>query len=207
MIHETSRVTISGQGRLVRRRSLLQIGALGAIGLTLPNFLRWEASARAAGQVQTQARNAILIFLGGGPSHLDTFDPKPDAPAEIRGAFGTVESSVKGVRFSDSIPLLAAQMHRLAVLRAVSHRQSAHEAGVAYMTTGYSFRPGHNFPTVGAVVGYERRGGPHGLPPHVAVPDGGGSGHLGPAHNALAVPGDPTDPAFRVQDLVPPDDA
>jgi hypothetical protein len=186
------------------------MGTLGAIGLTLPNFLRWGASARAAGLVQPQARHAILIFLAGGPSHHDTFDPKPDAPAEIRGAFGTVETSVKGVRFSDSIPLLAAQMHRLAVLRAVSHRQSAHEPGVAYMATGYAFRPGHNFPSIGAVVSHERqqRSRETGMPPYFGLPNDpltGGGGHLGPSFNALPIVADPNDAKFRVEDLSLPE--
>jgi uncharacterized protein (DUF1501 family) len=210
MVHDTSSETLFGQGRLGRRSALLHIGALGAIGLTLPVFLRWGASARAAGQTPAAARNAILIFLGGGPSHLDTFDPKPEAPAEIRGAFGTVESSVKGVRFSDSIPLLAAQMHHLAVLRALSHRQAAHEAGVAYMATGYAFRPGHNFPSIGAVVSHEnlQRSRETGMPPYFGLPNDpltGGGGHLGPSFNALPISANPNDPKFRIDDLSVPD--
>src|SRR5438067_592089 len=91
--------------RRLNRRNFLQVGALGAFGLTLPDYLR--QSARAA--VPKRERSAILVFLTGGPSHHETFDPKPDAPAEIRGEFGTVPTRLAGVRFSDSVPLLAGQ--------------------------------------------------------------------------------------------------
>ncbi|MBI1915840.1 MAG: DUF1501 domain-containing protein [Planctomycetes bacterium] len=191
--------------RCLDRRSFLQVGTLGALGLTLPDYLRRAAAAGPS--PPAKARAAILVFLGGGPSHHDTFDPKPDAPAEIRGEFGIVQTAVAGVRFASSVPLLAGQMKRLAVLRAVTHRQAAHEPGVAYMTTGYSFRPGHNFPGLGAVVGFEHRDGTRagGLPPYVGMPDGAGGGHLGPSCNPLTVPGDPSDPKFRVPDLALPD--
>src|SRR5204862_5230801 len=130
-------------------------------------------------------RSAILIFLTGGPSHHETFDPKPDAAAEVRGELGTVATSVPSVRFSDSVPLLAEHLKRLAIIRSVTHRDGAHEPGVAYLNTGYAFRPGHNFPGIGAVVSFQRPEFTRttGLPSYVAVPDGRGGGHLGPAYN------------------------
>src|SRR5437868_3302219 len=86
------------------------------------------------------------------------------------------------------LPRLAAEMRRLAILRAVTHRDGAHEPGVATMQTGYSFRPGHNFPALGAVVGFERQQQvqAEGLPPYVGIPDGRGGGHLGPSWNAFS---------------------
>src|SRR5688572_21389738 len=84
------------------RRDFLQIGALGALGLALPDYLRRAEAAPAA-----KATGAILVFLGGGPSHHDTFDPKPDAAAEIRGEFTAVATAVPGVRFASSLPRLA----------------------------------------------------------------------------------------------------
>jgi hypothetical protein len=184
---------------------LLQIGALGAVGLTLPDYLRRRALA--ASPEPVKARSAILVFLGGGPSHHDTFDPKPEAPAEIRGEFTAIPTAVSGVHFASSVPRLAQQMHRLAILRAVSHRDGAHEGGIAYMHTGYSFRPGHNFPGMGAVVSHEQhqRVRATGLAPYISMPDGRGGGHLGPAYNPFAIPGDPNETAFRVPDVTFPE--
>lgn len=188
------------------RRSFLQVGTLGSLGLALPQSFRQAAAAPVEGRPSTKPRSAILIFLTGGPSHHETFDPKPDAAADIRGELGMVATSVAGVRFSDSVPLLAQQMKRLTIIRSLTHRDGAHEPGVAYLNTGYSFRPGHNFPGVGAVVSFQRPEftSSTGLPAYVAVPDGRGGGHLGPAYNAFLVPGDPSDPKFRVPDIALP---
>ena len=216
MIDPTGGASMIGQGQVVRRpmhrRGFLQIGGfglggagMGGIGLgslTLPDFLREAAAATAP-----RARNAILVFLMGGPSHHDTFDPKPDAPAEIRGEYSVISTSVPGVQFASSVPLLAQQMQRVAILRAVNHRDGAHEGGVAYMHTGYSFRPGHNFPGMGAIVGHERQAQVQatGLAPYISLRDGRGGGSLGPSFNPFSIPGDPNDPAFRVPDVTFPE--
>lgn len=194
-----------GRNSPLNRRGFLQIGALGAFGLTLPDILRQQTDA--AGSAPAKARSAILIFLAGGPSHHDTFDPKPDAPAEIRGEFASISTSVSGVQMASSVPLLAEQMHRMAILRAVTHRDGAHESGVAYMQTGYSFRPGHNFPGMGAVVGFERHEQVRakGLAPYISIPEGRGGGSLGPSYNSFSIPGDPNDPKFRVPDVTFPE--
>ena len=186
------------------RRGFLQIGTLGAVGVTLPDYLRQRAAM--AGSTPSTARSAILVFLGGGPSHHDTFDPKPDTPAEIRGEYSAIQTSVPGIQFASAVPLLAEQMHRMAILRAVTHRDGAHEGGVAYMNTGYSFRPGHNFPGMGAIVGSERQEQVQttGLAPYISIPDGRGGGHLGPSGNPFSIPGDPNDAGFRVPDVTFP---
>jgi hypothetical protein len=178
------------------------------MGLSLPCFLQRRALARAQ---EEKSKHAILIFLAGGPSHHETFDPKPDASAEVRGEFGTVATSVPGIHFSDKLPLLAAQMKHLAILRALTHRASAHEPGVATMNTGYDFRPGNSFPSAGSVIGYLRRESTKasGLPSYFGLPGDpqrGGGGHLGTAYNALPILGDPSSAAFRVEDLTPPED-
>src|SRR5262249_53872396 len=149
-----------------------------------------------------------LVFLGGGPSHHDTFDPKPDAPAGIRGEFTPISTAVPGIQISSALPLLAAQTHRTAILRAVTHRDAAHEPGVAYMNTGYRFRPGQDYAGMGAVVarrlalGSEAdapanqkpsAAGAAGLPPYIAIPQGQGAGHLGPSYGPFSIPGDPND--------------
>jgi len=189
----------------MRRRSFLQFGLAGTFGLSLEECLRRRAAAAEAGGVKH--RNAIFIWLGGGPSHHDTFDPKPNATAEIRGEYKPIATSVAGIQVAESLPRLAKSMHHLAVIRSLTHADAAHEPGVALMQTGYGFRPGSNFPSVGAVVGYERRdrSQQNGLPPHIAVPSGDlGGGHLGGSYNPFRVGGNPNAADFQVQDLSNP---
>lgn len=185
------------------RRNFMLAGCFGGLGLTWPALLRAQSSGAAARS--GSARSAIFIWLGGGLSHHDSFDPKPDASADVRGEYGAIATGIAGVQFAESLPLLAQQMSRLAILRTVSHTQGAHEPGQAYMVTGYSFRAGHNFPSIGSVVSYLRqeRSRENGLPPYIAAPDETirGGGHLGPAFNPFSVPADPALADFRVQDV------
>lgn len=187
------------------RRGFFQAGALGAFGLTLPDYLRQRALA--AEPRTLRANSAILIFLTGGPSHHDTFDPKPDTPDEIRGEYSAISTNIPGVQFASSVPLLAAEMHRMAILRSLTHGDGAHEPGVAYMQSGFRFRPGHNFPGMGAVVAFERQTQTQstGLAPFIAIPDGRGGGHLGPTYNAFSIPGNPSESTFRVPDATFPE--
>src|SRR5438046_993025 len=182
------------------RRSFLLAGVLGGLGLSLPGLLRRTH----ASEQPARARSAILIWLNGGLTHHDTFDPKPDAVAEIRGDMGTIATSVAGVRFADSIPHLARAMRHLTVIRSMTHPNSAHDAGQAHMLSGYNFAPGHNYPSIGAVVGHEI-GSRGGLPPYLVVPNESSAylhaGHLGSAHNPFAVGGNPNDPLFQVRDV------
>lgn len=193
-----------GSSRL-RRRSFVQLGLAGTFGLPLGELLQ----RRALGAASSKGRKlgAIFVWLGGGPSHHDTFDPKPDATAEIRGEYKSIATSVSGIRFAEAVPKLAGAMQHLAVIRSVTHADAAHEPGIALMQTGYGFRPGSNFPSVGAVVGYERRdrSQENGLPPHIAIPNGDlGAGHLGGSYNPFRVGGNPNAADFQVQDLSNP---
>ena len=151
----------------VRRRDFLKLGAAGA-GLTLPAFLRQEA----AGAVDPKARgkSAIFVQLSGGPSHIDTFDLKPDAPAENRGTFNPIKTNVPGIEISEHLPKLAKCADKFAILRGVSHSLAAHEFGTKYMNTGNRPIPSLEFPGYGPVVSKEL-GGPPDLPPFVAIPD------------------------------------
>jgi len=151
----------------VRRRDFLRLGVLGAAGLGLPGFFRLaEAGEVAAGR----ATSAIFINLGGGPSHIDTFDLKPDAPADLRGEFKPIDTVVPGVRISEHLPRLAQCADKFAILRGVSHSLAAHEFGTKYMNTGNRPIPSLEFPGYGPVVTKEK-GGPRDLPPFVAIPD------------------------------------
>ena len=112
----------------------------------LPEFLRQrEASAASAGP----ERNCILLFMSGGPSHLDTWDPKPDAPAEIRGEFDAIETNVAGLRICEHLPKMAQVAHRYAVVRSVTSPEASHERACQYMLTGYRALPSLEFPGYG----------------------------------------------------------
>ncbi len=113
-------------GGRISRREFLRVGALGGIGLTLPDLLAGNGTGIAA-----RADSCIVIFLNGGPSHLDMWDMKPDAPAEIRSPFQSIPTTVPGVRFCEHLPRLARQMHRCTLVRSMNHSvNNSHAAAV-----------------------------------------------------------------------------
>jgi len=174
----------------LRRRDFLKVGALGT-GLSLAGFLR----ASAAGEVapRAKAKAGIFIFLSGGPSHLDTFDPKPEAPAEFRGEFNAIETAVPGVRISEHLPKLAACQDKFAILRGVTHSVAAHELGTEYVNAGSRPLASLEYPGYGAVFAREREGSlPVDLPPFVAIPNSPQRpGFLGVKYSPLSTGGTP----------------
>ena len=152
----------------VRRRDFLRIGMIGGTGLSLANYMRLAE----AGEIRPggKANAAIFIHLGGGPSHMDTFDLKPKASDEYRGEFKPIETNVPGMEICEHLPKLAKCADKFAILRGVSHSQAAHELGTRYMNTGNRPIPSLEFPGFGAVVTKERPG-PADLPPFVAIPN------------------------------------
>jgi hypothetical protein len=190
----------------VTRREFLRVGTLSALGLTLSDAMRLR-SASAAGQRDVAC---ILIWLDGGPSHLDTFDLKPDAPLEIRGEFQPIPTNVPGIQVCEHLPLTARQMDKVAVLRSITHELGDHDSASKYILTGYKPTPVLEYPSYGAVLARER-GAKSALPPYVGVPSvragsGGGAGYLPAFCRPFAVGGDPSRPDFRVQDLSPSED-
>jgi hypothetical protein len=155
----------------VHRRDFLKVGVLGGCGLSLAGYLRLAAAGEVTAPApgRGKATSAVFINLGGGPSHIDTFDPKPDAPAEYRGEFKAIDTCVPGLQFSEHLPKLAQCADKFAVLRGVSHSLAAHEFGTKYMNTGNRPLPSLDFPGYGAVVSKELTA-PRDLPPFVAVP-------------------------------------
>jgi uncharacterized protein (DUF1501 family) len=150
------------------RRDFLRVGSLSAAGFTLANYLRLAE----AGEVtSTTAKAAIFIDLPGGPSHLDTFDPKPEAPAEIRGTFQPIETNVPGIRISEHLPKLAQCADKFTILRGVSHTLAAHRLGAEYVNTGSRPLASLEYPGYGAVITKELPVAPE-LPPFVAIPNG-----------------------------------
>jgi hypothetical protein len=195
----------------VTRREFLRVGAVGALGLSLSDALRM----RAATAAETAPRSCILIWLDGGPSHLDSFDLKPEAPIEIRGEFRPIETSVPGMRICEHLPLTARQMHHVALLRSLTAELGDHDSASQYLLTGYKPTPALQYPSYGAVIARERASAPSrsgaALPCYIAVPSvrsgsGAGEGYLPAECRPFAVGGDPGRPDFRVRDLTPPDD-
>ena len=155
------------------RRSFLQAGVLGVGGLALSDFFR-IGSAQAA---TTKARSVILFWLSGGPGHMETWDPKPEAPDQYRGPFGSIPTNVPGVQFCELLPEQAKLMDRLAILRTVNHGSGDHTKGNHWMLTGFegpAFNAPDNTkqrrPSMGSVVAKLREKDRLGLPPYSAVP-------------------------------------
>jgi hypothetical protein len=176
----------------VKRRDFLKVGVLGGTGLTLANYLQLVAD----DQVSEQARgkSAIFINLTGGPSHMDTFDLKPDAPKEYRGTFNPIDTSVPGIQISEHLPKLAQCMDKFAILRGVSHTLGAHALGSEYVNTGTRPLPSLEYPGYGAVVAKEtEHHNPIDLPSFVAIPNNNRqrAGFLGVKYAPLNTGGSP----------------
>jgi uncharacterized protein (DUF1501 family) len=179
------------------RRDFLQMGSLGFGGLGLPSLLRAEAG--------KSERACIVIFQNGGASQLDFFDPKPEAPHDVRGSFGSVATSVPGVHFSGLLPRTAKAFGKFAVIRSMHSDEAIHERARQYIFSGTKPRNDLLQPSYGSVLSKEW-GGKNGLPPFVVIPDkdlSAEAGFLGPAHDPF-VSGDPNAKGFAVRDLTLP---
>jgi hypothetical protein len=201
----------------ITRRSFVQAGLLGFGGLALPDLLRLRESAVASGV--SPRRSVILFWLSGGPGHMETWDPKPDAPRAFRGPFGAIPTSLPGVHFGELLPEQARRMEKLAVVRTVRHGTGDHTKANHWMLTGYegpAFNASDNEiqrrPAMGSAVARLRTSGTPGLPPYIAVPHLRGgtdnlfhyAAYLGGASNPFIVESDPNDPKFAVRHLRPP---
>ena len=188
------------------RREFLYVGLIGGLGLSLPQFLRMQAHG-AQKQYETRegvAQSVINIFLPGGMAHQESFDPKPFAPAEYRGPFGTIGTSIKGVQFSQNLKELAKIADRMTVIRSMAHGEAAHERGTHNMFTGYRPSPALEYPSIGSIISHEL-GPRENLPPYVCIPnvpnEWAGSGFLSSAYGPFALGNDPTRKDFKVRDL------
>ena len=197
----------------VTRRDCLQLGMGGLIGGGLVGALRAQGLAADGVQTPRAATRCILIWMDGGPTHYETFDPKPDAPREIRGDFESIATKIPGIRFSRHMKKLGAIMDRLAIVRSIRHNQGNHGAGNHYMMTGAppripvgcgAFVSFH--PSLGSVVSSEC-GAPQGLPAYFSMPRmsrSGGPNFLGAQHAPFVVSDDPNNDSFRVRDVALP---
>jgi hypothetical protein len=190
------------------RRDFLQVGALSALGLSLSQFFRLQQQVQASGAAPAANNvNCILLWMQGGPSHIDTFDPKPNAAAEIRGEFGTIPTCLPGVHICEHLPLLAQQFDKLSLIRGHDPQNGSHGVADHLMMSGQRFNPALPFPCFGSVVARER--GPRdGLFPFVQLGryidrrfNGGVAGFLGDQYNPFEVADDPNAANFQVRDL------
>src|SRR5262245_16719248 len=153
------------------RREILRVGSLSFLGLGLADWFRLRAVAGKTGDGAPKAKNCILIWLAGGPSHLDTFDPKPGASADVRGEFKPISTSVPGLSISEVFPNLAKVMHQVTLIRSMTSPESDHDRAAHHMMTGYRPSPALLYPGYGSVLAKARESTRGMLPPFVAVPD------------------------------------
>ena len=197
----------------VTRRDFLHAGSLAFLGLTLPQFLKLKAM----GAVKSDKDvNCIQLMLVGGPSQLDTWDMKPDAPSSIRGPYKPIKTNVSGIEISEIFPRMAKHADKFALLRSVYHTAAAvHDTGCQMMQTGRLFQGGLESPNFGSVLRFEK--GPRGdMPPNVLIPytigqlggnlpHGDTAGFLGKGYDPFVLNADPAAPNFEVPDMLPPE--
>ena len=194
------------------RREAIRVGMLTAFGLGLDDLLRHRGRSLASGAggvKPTKVKHCILVWLAGGASHLDTFDPKPDAPSDYRGEFRAISSSVPGLMLAEVLPKLAQVMDRATLIRGVTSPEADHDRASHHLMTGYRPSPSLVYPGFGSVVAKTIEAGlARPMPAYVALPDPSAyatSGYLTPAFDPFSAGGDPNLDGFRVRDLTPPD--
>lgn len=197
----------------ITRRRAIQIGATGFLsGLSLPRLLEMQANAATTTPAKAQA--CIFLFLEGGPSHIDMWDLKPDAPEEVRGPYKPIRTTVPGTMIGEHLPLCSQLAQKYTMIRSHSHNDNGHATGYHYVMTGYKadFPDGntrmpnnHLFPSIGSILSREL--GPKStLPPYINMPHimaGGGAGFYGSAHAPFVIESNPSQADFEVQDLRP----
>ena len=189
------------------RRSFVKAGMLAPLGLSLADLFRNEALASSSSS--RRQTSVIILWMRGGPAHQDTWDPKPNAPAEFRGEFGTIPTSVPGVRLCDLLPMSAKIMHQWAIVRSLHHNDAGHSTGDQICFTGYNAGPvpdENSHPSCGSVVSKQLgHTVPH-LPAYVMIPrmvPGTGSAYLGVSHRPFETQADPANLStpFKVPEL------
>src|SRR3954463_10910909 len=187
------------------RRDFLRVGALAPFGLSLSGLLSSEKAAAAQGR-KARAKSVILVYLGGGMSHHDTFDMKQDAVEEIRGKYKAIPTNVTGLQVGELLPNMAKVMDKVTLVRSGTHENDHHETATNWVLSGRFGSPFGDFPAMGAVVAHET-GFAGVLPPYVAVPRNpsftwelGKSAFLGGRYESFKA-GDPSQKDYKVRDL------
>ena len=199
----------------ITRRELLQVGYSGLLGVGLSQFARAQAASPATAK---SPKSVLIVFLTGGPTHIDTFDPKPDAPDGIRGEYNVIGTKLPGVQFTEHLPRLAARNDKFALIRTLSHKENNHLVATHHLLTGHQ-QPGaffdkiasrDDFPAYSSGLSYLRPR-TDGLPTGINLPTylqegpllwpGQYAGFLGPRHDPWQITQDPSRPDFRVENL------
>ena len=198
----------------IARRDFIQLGVGGVLGLGMSDLIRLRAeAARAVGKASPDQVNCILVGLDGGPTHYEMFDPKPDAPSDVRGKFDPIPTTVPGVQFCETVPRLAKTLDKMAVIRSICHKDPNHGGGNHYMMTGAPTPVPVNcgssvsfHPSFGSMVSH-LRGINDGLPAYATLPRksrSAGPHFLGGQHAPFVIDGDPNRKGYRVRDVVLP---
>ena len=199
------------------RRSFLKAGVLGVAGLSLADLLRVKAEAETAGKPSPDDLSVILVWLDGGPPQHETYDPKPDAPAEYRGPLKAIGTKVPGVFLSELLPEHARLMDKMSIIRSMHHNNGDHFAAAHWMLTGYlgsnALSLGPQYPSVGSIVARLKGAKQPGMPAYVGLPNTHsvglapgyhGAAYLGVAYNPFSADGDPNNDGYRVANLALP---
>lgn len=194
----------------LNRRQFLQVGGAGVAGLSLPTLLRAEQQAKSTGKTLGEDLNIIVLWMQGGVSHQDSFDPKPNAPAEIRGEFDVIQTSLPGVQICEHLPRMAQSLDKYSIIRNGYSYNGGHGLADAYMLSGWRFNPTTVFPSYGSVISKEL-GYRNGMPPYVQLGPwvdkqsaGGTAGYLGNEHNPFVVNDDPNANVFNIDGITLP---
>jgi len=194
------------------RRAFIRVGGLAPLGFGLSSLLASEAARAKDGsqELTARAKSVLLVYLGGGLSHHDSFDPKPDASEEVRGKYKTIETNVPGLRIGELLPRMSQTMDKVCLVRSGAHNNDHHETATNWVLSGRFGTPFGDWPAMGAVASHEF-GFDGTIPPYVAIPRNpsftwelGKSAFLGGRHESFKV-GDPNDKSFRVRDLFAPE--
>ena len=193
----------------IARRNFIRVGGLTALGLGMGNFFQLQRSmaAKSLSTKAPKAKSCIMIWLDGGASHLDTFDPKPKAPSEVRGPFASVSTKLAGIRVSEHLPRTAKLMDKLALIRSVTSPFGVHNFAIQYLMTGYKPTPALEYPTMASVVAHmQTQTGV--LPSNITIPDlisrdGAtvGNGFLPNSTKHFSLGSDPGKANYKVRDL------
>jgi hypothetical protein len=201
----------------VTRRSFLKAGYLGLAGLGLSDYLRARAAAETAGRTSSDDLSVILVWLDGGPPHHETYDPKPDAPAEFRGPLKAIGTTVPGIQVSELLPNHARLMSKMSIIRSMHHNNGDHFAAAHWMLTGFL---GSNaadlapqYPSAGSIIAKLKGAKKPGMPAYVGLPHTHsiglspgyhGAAYLGVAYNPFSADGDPNNDGYQVPNLAMP---